>query len=175
MNEKNKVNDNSEEENVFPWTPMSIKISDHRLITQAFRVSLFVHDILLNSDVDDWEPITKSDLNNYPNFHFKNKSIFADEINEEMFKETNILMTYKDINNFAESKNDLPNTSQIVMDISPEVKEIDSDLEIDYRKIKKKREEKDREELIRKAESKSLKLNEFIERNFYKHHRVTMK
>lgn len=153
-----KCSDSTQDENVFPWTPVSIKLSNHKLISQAFRVSLFVHDCLMLEQDDEWEIISKGDLNQYPHFHFKNKSIFADEINEQIFKESNILMTYKDINVFATSKNDLPESSQIVMDLPSEVKEIDSDMEIEYRAVWKKRENNINQKLSQIAESKSLKL-----------------
>lgn len=158
LNMKREENSNTEEEIGFPWTPISIKFSNQKLISQAFRVSLFVHDLLMYEQEDNWELISKGDLNQYPHFHFKNKSIFADEINEEIFKQSNILMTYKDINAFATSKNDLPEQSQIVMDISNDMKEIDSEMEMDYRIVWKEREEKISKTLTRLAESKKLEL-----------------
>lgn len=36
----------------FPATPGSVKLSTHGLLTQAFRVSLFIHDLLMVPTVD---------------------------------------------------------------------------------------------------------------------------
>lgn len=58
-----------------------------------------------------------------------------------IFNESNLLLTYKDFVNLAQSKEELKTPERIVMDIDPNLKEIDSDVEVEYRKLWKLRED----------------------------------
>lgn len=62
-------------------------------------------------------------------------SIFIDEVYDDLARETNLLITYKNINSFAESKDDLDFGDRHVLDIHPGATEIDSDLEQEYKKV----------------------------------------
>ena len=160
FNQQSKMDEQTQEEiPPFPGTPFSIKLSDRKLLSQAFRVSFFVHDLLLwDKGEEDWEILVKENLKKPPEFNHKNMSIFEDEIKEEQYSQSNLLITYKDIFPIANSKEELPESDKIVMERPSEEWEIDSDLEEDYRRIWKQREEIKKANLEEKWLDKSMDL-----------------
>lgn len=70
----------------FPSTPASVKLSDHKLLSNAFRVSFFVHDLLKESSTDeDQQSVDIEDFDVYPKFEYSNLSIFEEELQKDYF------------------------------------------------------------------------------------------
>lgn len=170
-------NETSHIESAFPWTPTSVKLSNRKLLSQAFKIALFIHDFWLIDifEKESWEIIPVDRLKKYPVFEHKRSTIFFEEIFEDIARSTNLLITYKDINSYATSKNDLNQANQYVLDIPTDVKEIDSDLEEEYRQIVKMREKAKEEYLTQYAREKGTKVDTLIEKTYYKYHRIAMK
>lgn len=80
-----------------------------------------------------------------------------------------------DINEYATSKNDLDEVDKITLNLRQDDKEINSDIEEEFDEIKKKREETFMSKRRRSAEQKGLDLDDYIEKKFYRYHRISMK
>ena len=90
FNHQEDSKSNNTEDRGFPSTPCSVKLSNKSALTEAFRVSLFIHDFLMTENQEDGGEFGNKDLN-----------IMIDDIQDEIEGETNLLMTFNDINSFA--------------------------------------------------------------------------
>jgi UDP-galactopyranose mutase len=84
----------------------------------------------------------------------------------------NLLLNYKDINNCANSVDELKYESQVVLNYSD--KEVDTDIEEEYKQVWEERQERTNQILRDLADEKSLDLEVYVEKTFKKYHRINM-
>eukprot|EP00343_Euplotes_focardii_P004017 CAMPEP_0205809134 /NCGR_PEP_ID=MMETSP0205-20121125/13255_1 /ASSEMBLY_ACC=CAM_ASM_000278 /TAXON_ID=36767 /ORGANISM="Euplotes focardii, Strain TN1" /LENGTH=248 /DNA_ID=CAMNT_0053085843 /DNA_START=153 /DNA_END=899 /DNA_ORIENTATION=+ len=147
FNKQKEISEESSNFQGFLVTPASIKLSNKDLIIDSFRSSIFIYDFL---DLDQSE---KED------FETKKQNIFLDDIEDEFYNETNLLVQVKDVNISAVDPEELDKYHRVVMELPEDKKEIHTDTEMEFREVVVSRQDIQKEELKKKEEEKDRKID----------------